>query len=428
MDPKHLIDALNAPTADERLAALRALKELHDKGELPAPAEGKYVNNHIHTTYSFSPYSPTKAIYMAWINGLVTAGIMDHDSVAGAEEFIEAGKIVGVVTTVALECRISFAATQFNGRRLNNPDQITVAYAGLHGIPHQNIGKVQAFMAPLREKRNDRNRKMIANLNRILEGTGIVLDFDADVIPLSEAKNGGVVTERHLLFALSKKIIAKTGMGQPLVDFLKESFGITPSAKNTAFLMDAENPFAAYDLLGVLKSSLVEQFYIEADEECAPVDEFLALAKEVGAISAYAYLGDVTDSVTGDKKAQKFEDEFLDELVADLAERGFNSITFIPTRNTLEQAARLHDLCVKHNLFEISGEDINSPRQPFKNDIIFTDEFKRLITATWALIGHEIAGTKNIEDNMFAEKAKKEYPSMPDRVQYYYNIGKNESI
>ena len=365
---------------------------------------------------------------MAWINGLVTAGIMDHDSVAGAEEFIEAGKIVGVVTTVALECRISFAATQFNGRRLNNPDQITVAYAGLHGIPHQNIGKVQAFMAPLREKRNDRNRKMIANLNRILEGTGIVLDFDADVIPLSEAKNGGVVTERHLLFALSKKIIAKTGMGQPLVDFLKESFGITPSAKNTAFLMDAENPFAAYDLLGVLKSSLVEQFYIEADEECAPVDEFLALAKEVGAISAYAYLGDVTDSVTGDKKAQKFEDEFLDELVADLAERGFNSITFIPTRNTLEQAARLHDLCVKHNLFEISGEDINSPRQPFKNDIIFTDEFKRLITATWALIGHEIAGTKNIEDNMFAEKAKKEYPSMPDRVQYYYNIGKNESI
>ena len=88
-----LLSALNAKTPEERLAALRKLKALHDSGMLPPPAEGNYVNNHIHTTYSFSPYSPTKAVYTAWMNGLVTAGIMDHDSVAGAEEFIEAGKM-----------------------------------------------------------------------------------------------------------------------------------------------------------------------------------------------------------------------------------------------------------------------------------------------------------------------------------------------
>ena len=91
MNATQYLEALNAATAEERLEALRQVKKMHDEGMLPAPAEGKYVNNHIHTTYSFSPYSPTKAVYTAWMNGLVTAGIMDHDSVAGAEEFIEAG-------------------------------------------------------------------------------------------------------------------------------------------------------------------------------------------------------------------------------------------------------------------------------------------------------------------------------------------------
>lgn len=62
------------------LEQLRDIKARTDKAELPAPPDTYYVNNHIHTTYSFSPYNPTEAVYMAWKNGLKTAGIMDHDS------------------------------------------------------------------------------------------------------------------------------------------------------------------------------------------------------------------------------------------------------------------------------------------------------------------------------------------------------------
>ena len=69
---------------------LRGAKAQVEAGLLPVPEDTVYVNNHIHTTYSFSPYSPTDAVYMAWKNGLKTAGIMDHDSVAGAREFLEA--------------------------------------------------------------------------------------------------------------------------------------------------------------------------------------------------------------------------------------------------------------------------------------------------------------------------------------------------
>lgn len=47
-----------------------------------------------------------------------------------------------------------------------------------------------------------------------------------------------------------------------------------------------------------------------------------------GGIAAYAYLGDVGNSVTGDKKAAKFEDDYLDELVGVLLELGFDAITY----------------------------------------------------------------------------------------------------
>ena len=82
---------LNAASCAERLDALRKLKKMVDSNEIPAPQRGNDINNHIHTIYSFSPYSPSKAVWMAYTSGLCTAGIMDHDSISGAEEFIEAG-------------------------------------------------------------------------------------------------------------------------------------------------------------------------------------------------------------------------------------------------------------------------------------------------------------------------------------------------
>ena len=93
-----LIVKLNDADKAVRLDALRSLKAMIDAGEIEAPVQGNDVNNHIHTTYSFSPYSPTKAVWMAYNAGLKTAGIMDHDSLSGAREFIEAAEIVGILS------------------------------------------------------------------------------------------------------------------------------------------------------------------------------------------------------------------------------------------------------------------------------------------------------------------------------------------
>jgi len=424
MEQERLIGGLNAETAGRRLQALRELTAAYDRWELAPPTAGEDVNNHIHTTYSFSPYSPAKAAYMAWINGLTTAGIMDHDSVGGAEEFIEAGRILGVATTVGFECRCRMDSTPFAGKRINNPDQCSVAYMAAHGIPHQNIGAAQEWLSGYRKHRNLRNRKMTDNINRLLAGTGLCLDFDRDIAAISMNHDGGSVTERHILFALSLQMMERIGTGLTLLDFLSEKTGLEITGKNRVMLLNPEDSMYVYVLLGVLKSGMVEKFYIDAVEECPDVIEFIRFTAEIGAISAYAYLGDVEDSVTGDKKAQAFEDSYLDELVAWLAGAGFHALTYMPTRNTERQLDRVIGLCEKHGLFQISGEDINSPFQSFHCEALKSPRFRHLVDSTWALIGHELAATDDIAKGMFSVEAMAAISGLAERIAHFSRLAK----
>ena len=102
-------------------------------------------------------------------------------------------------------------------------------------------------------------------------------------------------------------------------------------------MLDTAYPFYEYDLLGILKSAFVPKIYIDATEECPNVRDVAKLCDEIDALLCYAYLGDVTASVTGDKKAQKFEDDYLDDVIACVKSCGIRAVTYMPTRNTPEQ-------------------------------------------------------------------------------------------
>lgn len=413
-------------TAKERLSALQELMDLYQEGVLASPEPTNYVNNHIHTIYSFSPYSPCGAAYNAWKNGLLTAGIMDHDSVAGCEEFIAAGQIIHLAITCGFEIRSDMSKTPFAGKRINNPDQNSVAYMACHGIPHQNIGTVQRWLEPYRQKRELRNQKMTDNINRILNGTGIQLDYQTDVRGISQASQGGSVTERHLLYALSLKMTSVLGKGQPVLDFLDKQLSITVSGKNLDMLLDQENPMYEYYLLGVLKGNMVEQFYIDATDECPDILTFLKFVQEIGAVAAYPYLGDVGNSVTGDKKTQTFEDAFLDELFSWFAQQGLTAITYMPTRNTSEQLARVISLCDEHEFFQISGEDINTPFQSFRCEAIRKPQFQHLVRSTWALIGDEMKASEQLSEGMFTKDTLAKIPSLQERIIFYSDYAREK--
>ena len=416
-----------AKTREELLALLNGENALENLKKLlesePLPPVARDVNNHIHTTYSFSPYSPTAAVFFARAAGLCTCGLMDHDSIAGAEEFLAAAEAAHMGATIGMECRASFADTPFGDRKLNNPDQKGVAYMTLHGVPHDRAAELNAIYAPYREKRNVRNRRMVDAINGMMGKYGIAIDFDRDVLPLSNFTRGGSVTERHLSSALAYRMIDVIGKGEKLVKFIKEELQLPISGKIEGFLLDEANPHMMYDLLGWIKSQLISRFYIDATDECPDVRELLALSDRIGAISAYAYLGDVGDSVTGDKRAQKFEDDFLDELVEYVAKLGYRAITYMPSRNTRAQLRRLRALCEKHNLFQISGEDINQPRQSFVCEAQRDPEFANLYEATWALIAHEWRATETPADGLFTPETIAKYPDLNARVKAFAQWG-----
>jgi len=308
----------------------------------------------------------------------------------------------------------------------------------MHGIPHDKINEAEAFLKPYREKRNQRNRLMVEKLNQYIEPSGLHLDYEVDVVPLSLASEGGSITERHLLFALAGKMMEQVAPGPELVEFLKNHFNIDTSggsldidfSHRSSCCSDSccsdEGPSPQelftyrYHLLGVLKGYFVEAFYIDATEELPSYEEFIALSKSLGAIPAYAYLGDVGTSVTGDKRSQAFEDAYLDELVPFLKETGFEAITFMPTRNTSEQCQRLMKLCDKYQLFQICGEDINSPFQSFVCKALEQEEYKHLIDAAWALIGHE-----HSEEGMFAAGTQWADWPVEQKVEYFAEIGRS---
>jgi len=302
--------------------------------------------------------------------GLCAAGIVDHDTISGAREFLAEGERLGFPVTIGYEMRVFHAHTAIGARRTNHPDQSDLTYLTFHGVPHTKIDAVDRFLQPVRKARGERNRAMCARLG---------VDYEREVLPLSMHEKGGSVTERHILFALAK---------------------------------------GDYGKLAALKSEFKD--YIPAGrEECPNIEDALAFANENQIIATYPYLGDVTNSVTGDKKAAKFEDGHLDELVAALHEMGFRAISYMPSRNTMEQIMRLRALCERYGMLQISGEDINSPSQPFVCQAMREPVFANLYHTTWALIGHEQAATRNLSDGF----ASLDMP-LEEKIEHFSKLGR----
>ena len=424
MDKETAIAQLNAATKQERLEAARALKKHIDSGQIRTLPDEGYTNNHVHTTYSYSPYSPAKAVYMAVLNGLSTVGIIDHDAIGGAEEFIAAGEIFGIATTIGFEIRTDWSDTRLRGRRINNPDQVSSAYICAHGLPHGSIAKADAYLRNIRQARDKRSKKIVGNINGIAQPLGISIDFETDVLPLSFAHDGGGVTERHLLSALTNKMMKKFGKGQRMVDVLCGSFGIELGVSQLAYLTDEGNEMYAYDLLNVFKSILIKDIYVDATrDEIVSVQSAVDFIKEVGAIPSYCYLGDVGQSPTGDKKAQKFEDDYLEDVLETARDIGFSAIAYMPSRNTMAQLERIMKLCDEYGFMQISGEDINQPRQSFICKQLSEPAFAHLTDTTWALTGHEMAASKDLKNGMFADGKKLGREELAGRIEKYKQIG-----
>ena len=437
---KKYLETINDPNIDmnERLNALRSALQIEPKaGENCRPRKkSEEINNHIHTIYSFSPYTPAMAALQARNAGLAAAGSVDHDSIGAADEMLEACAVLGIGGCVGFETRVSFKtgadgkASPFAERKINNPDSKGFVYMTVQGVRRQSIVQAAEFLNPIREQRLKRTEKMTVSANAVLKDAGFCeIDFQRDVCNMSKYAEGGGITERHLLAAAARIIIDKYGKGSDLVQALKTRLGIAVPVKIESQLSQADNPHYLYDLLGLLKQDFLQKIFIQPDEkECVPAKDVISFAESIGAIPSYAYLGDVGESPTGDKRAEKFEDDYIEELFAELSRLGYRAVTYMPPRNTLEQLTKLQRLCRETGFMEITGVDINTSRQSFNCPEVLKNEFRHLLDTTWALIAHERLATVDKRFGLFSGENPLAALSLKERLVLYAGFGKRLNL
>jgi hypothetical protein len=421
---------------EERIATLEAWasEAAAARNEARPRTETMESNNHIHTCYSFSPYTPAAAALGAWKAGLAVAGSVDHDSLAGAGEMRRACAVLGMGSVTGFEIRVFMHKTAeraeggagafFAGKKINNPDSEGIIYMTVQGVPSQAASKVAEFLRPIRERRRARTAKMAERAREILLAAGVEpFDFEHDVVGKSMFARGGTITERHLLAAMSESLIAGFGRGEPLAAGIESRLGIELTPKSRASLIDPGNPYLIYDLLGLLKAEFLPSFFIQPIDECVDASTAVEFARSISAIPAYAYLGDVGESPTGDKKAEKFEDDYLPQLFSELKRIGYLAITYMPPRNTRAQLARVQNLCSEFGFMEISGVDINQPKQSFNCPELRLPEFAHLNATTWAMVAHEALASFDPDLGLFSEKNHLAGLSLADRISRYAKAG-----
>jgi hypothetical protein len=271
---------------------------------------------------------------------------------------------------------------------------------------------------------------MAENANVLLRKAGLEeIDFSRDIYEKSCYHDGGGITERHLLAAAAEKLIARYGRGQALPGGLKAIFAVESGPKLAALLADPDNPHLLFDLLGVLKSAFLPRIFIQGGEaECVPARKVTEFALSIGAIPAYAYLGDVGESPTGDKKAEKFEDDFLETLFDELTAAGYRAVTYMPPRNTDAQLRRLRQFCRERGFWEISGVDINSSRQSFNCPEVLEPPFRHLVDSTWALIAHERLASADPRLAFFSPENPFSSQTLEERLGLYADAGKKLNL
>lgn len=405
---------LDSFDASERKAALKQiLAGLADR-RIKAESPGRFVNLHGHTFFSFNcyGYSPSKFAWLAKKAGLAAAGIVDFDVLDGVEEFLEAAQMLNLRACASIETRVF--VPEFAEWVINSPGEPGIAYhmgAGFVAGTVEEKGK--AFLDGLKITAQDRNRAMMKRVNEFLDP--VVLDYDADVIPLSP---GGNPTERHLCLAYARKARQVCNGDMPLMAFWKDKLGESFGPQDYP-----ESP----KLLNAIRARTMKKGgpgYVEPDAGAFPtmrrMNDFVV---EAGAIPTLAWLDGTTD---GEKQ--------IEFLLNSAMESGVAAFNIIPDRNftsgledqKLANLRQVVALAEDRGLPILVGTEMNSFGQKFR-DAFETPELEPMIPlflkGANILYAHTVL-QRSVQMGYLSSWAKKCFCGPEDKNAFFETFGR----
>jgi hypothetical protein len=396
---------LDSFDAAQRHRALAALWRKAGDGLVTLPEPGTAVNLHAHTFFSYNAYgySPSKFAWLARKAGLAAAGIVDFDVLDGLEEFLQAGRLLGLKTCVSLESRAF--VPEFAARVINSPGEPGIAY-------HMGVGFTSAaphpFLTQMRRAAAQRTRDLLLRVNRFMQP--VELDYEKDVLAITPQGNA---TERHLCEAFERKAARVFPDPALRAAFWKQKLGDAPSP--------------GPKLQNLIRARTMKQGgvgYVQPGEGSFPLmADMNRFVLESGAIPTLTWLD-------GGSEGEKCIEELFEVGMAS----GTAALNIIPDRNyTLglrdQRLQNLHDvvaLAEKHYFPIIVGTEMNSPGNKFV-DSFETAELKPLLPVF--LRGAHIFYAHSVLQRQsglgyLSPWAAKAFPALPAKNDFFERLGR----
>ncbi|OGV71435.1 MAG: hypothetical protein A3K19_06960 [Lentisphaerae bacterium RIFOXYB12_FULL_65_16] len=354
-----LTTRLSSFDAAMRRQALEAL----GAGDAATASESLHHNMHIHTFFSFNGegWSPSQIAWEAKRQGLYAIAICDFDVLAGLDELLQAGDLLGLRAAVGFESRTFFS--EYAQQEINSPGEPGVFYfmgMGFVKEPAANTQAGRSFGLMLAQS-HQRNRAVIDRINARL--TGFKLDYGKDVLPLTPQGNA---TERHIIRAYHEKAfgfcnheMAKTARYWAEALKLELTLAATKIGDANAFQE-------------LLRAKLIKKGglgYVQPGRETFPaLDDVIRVILACDAIPTSTWLD-------GCSEGEKDPAKQLECLMA----KGVAAVNIIPDRNwnikdLQEKARKVAEL---HRYIEVAngldlpivvGTELNRPGQRFVDD------------------------------------------------------------
>lgn len=313
-DQAILEQRLNAFDPTTRRDALAALTALHEP-QLPKP--GVNVNMHCHSFFSYNAqgWSPSRVAWEARKAGWYAAALCDFDVLDGLDEFLAAGRTLGLRAAVHLETR-AFVREQA-AVDISSPGEPGVCYimgGGFVAVPPPG-SPARAGLDGFRQAARDRNERLIARINARLPE--VALDYQRDVLPHTPL---GVATERHIVAAYVDRAAAAIPEASARAAFWAPRLKISVEA--AARLESEQRPTFEEGVRGALSKRGGVGYQAPDEHTFPPVEDFIAWVRLCGALPLVTWLDGTND---GEADAQAL----LELMVA----KGCAGLNIIPDRN-----------------------------------------------------------------------------------------------
>lgn len=347
---------LDSFAASDRRAALEAAAP-----QARSAATGGNVNMHMHSFHSFNAlgWSPSHAALEARRQGLYAAALCDFDVLDGMEEFLAAGRLLGLRAAVHLETRAYLR--EFADVDINSPGEHGVTYMmGAAFAREPAAGSPEAgTLAAFRGQARRRNEELVARVNAALPR--IAVDYARDVLPLTP---GGNATERHIIRAYCACAEQRLPAAGERAAFWADVLGLDA---DRARALLADPPALGEQVRSRLAKRGGLGYEAPTERTFPPVDDFVAWVSACGAIPMFAFL----DGSSGGEQDPR---RLLECMVA----KGVAAVNIIPdrnwnlARNAADRQAKLAAFVAEAERMSLPmnvGTEMNRLGQPFVDDL-----------------------------------------------------------